>query len=491
MHENLTAKIKCKLHGTTSNQSHHFNLVLIGTDDLSRRPSIAETMSTPSATSNTARTKSSRKLTESLPTTDAGAASGKKAKRARKTPASASPPLVGSITVKIMSGETISIPVSGTSVTAQALKRQIAAVDSVRFPINRQRLVQEVDRSDDTYNDDVILENDAPVACGTELMLFVADVAPMTLVRDVEGPSGDGAQDFENPRCAVLDSARDRLIVADTDNNRVVALHRTTLALAWQHGEVGSPGGGVDLLSNPVCCALSADGLHLFVLAETSRNSQDARIVTLCARTGSFISEHEIDVHLHVNRVTQNITVCAATGHVWIADVCGGRILCYDPSARTRSNTWRLVTSLGGLDTPLKLAIRGNHLLVSEYDSPGIQVLDVTNKLALVCTLAAEEFQRSVFSMDDHVFIGVEDSCRGFLVLDLSSDDHKKVEIDSPTLNQDDDNNHDEENANEFLNLESLALCSVTNELYVINRFNECWCGTCADEFRLSIYTSV
>jgi hypothetical protein len=161
MHENLTAKTKCKLHGTWSNQSHHFNLVLIGTDDLSRRHSIAERMSTPSAISNSARTKSSRKLAESLPSTDAGAASGKKIKRARKTPASASLPLVGNITVKIMSGETISIPVSGASVTAQALKRQIAAVDGVRFPINRQRLVREVDRSDDMYSDDVILENDA------------------------------------------------------------------------------------------------------------------------------------------------------------------------------------------------------------------------------------------------------------------------------------------------------------------------------------------
>jgi hypothetical protein len=106
--------------------------------------------------------------------------------------------------------------------------------------------------------------------------------------------------------------------------------------------------------------------------------------------------------------------------------------------------------------------------------------------------LAAEEFQRSVFSSTDgHVFIGVEDSCRGCLVLDLSSDDHKKVEIDSPTLNRDDDNNHDEENDDEHFDLESLALCSTTNELYVINRYNECWCGTCADDYRLSIYTTV
>jgi hypothetical protein len=431
-------------------------------------------MSAPSSAPGTVRIKNSRKPIESLPSSSSNLVTNVKKIKLTQTLA------LGSVKIKTMSGDVITIPTSSASMTVLALKRQIEAVDSARFPVSRQRLVRDVG-SDDTGSDDAILENDAPVACGSKLALFVADVAPMTLVRDIDGPSDDGATEFSNPRCAVIDSARDHLIVADTDNHRVVALDRANLSLIWQHGDVGRSGTGKDLLSNPVSCALSADGSLLFVLAE------GARIVTLSALTGSYVSEHEIDMHLHLNRETQNIDVCAATGKVWIADVCGGRVLCFDPSARTRSNTWRLVDSIGGFGTPLKLAVMGNRLLVSDRGSFGIQVFD-TSMLTPVSMLAEGYSQHSLFCVANHVVVGIEDSHRGFRVFDMScgvSGEPKEIDLNSTVLNLD-----DEQDDGKYLDPESVALCSATNELYIV-RNESCDCGECGPAFQLSIYSSI
>lgn len=190
----------------------------------------------------------------------------------------------------------------------------------------------------------------------------------------------------------VVDSARERLIIADTGSHRVICIDisRASLELVqprrvWQHGSAFVRGCADDLLSSPCGCALSLDNSRVHVA-----DSLNHRIVTLCAETGVFLGAFGSRGAL-AGQVSgpRSIAVSPTDGRVWIADTDNQRVVCFDEMvAVIDQEPWRFVAQLGHtessgashdrFDHPRSVAISFDGVLVSVADTYNhrVQVFD-------------------------------------------------------------------------------------------------------------------
>jgi DNA-binding beta-propeller fold protein YncE len=90
----------------------------------------------------------------------------------------------------------------------------------------------------------------------TSLILTAA--SKRMFLASIHGPCGSFDSGFSGPHGVLIDSLRQRLLVADRLAHRVVALDRNSLDKVWQHGVSGEGGSGFANLFYPHAIALSA-----------------------------------------------------------------------------------------------------------------------------------------------------------------------------------------------------------------------------------------
>jgi hypothetical protein len=126
---------------------------------------------------------------------------------------------------------------------------------------------------------------------------------------------------FDNDsRCCMVEDAKDgRLVFVERCRHHVICIDRKTHTLLWKFGRTGRQGRDDAHLSSPSACAPSPDGTHLYIC-----DSENARVVVLCAQSGQFVSTFPASpTYFESAGWTLSMAVSSADGHVWICNPDG------------------------------------------------------------------------------------------------------------------------------------------------------------------------
>lgn len=218
------------------------------------------------------------------------------------------------------------------------------------------------------------LRDDVPlmhqhVVDGAELCVFIDDVEPGALLDSFAACDGDVP--FNMPQGIVHDAQRDRTILCDFDNYRVVCMDACK-RVVWQYGQTRLPGDGDARMRCVRACALSADGERVFVC-----DPDNHRIVVLDAESGVFVFQHAGGLEAPSG--------CGMTDsqHLWVADADRHSVVCFD----THAVPWAVVARAGvdneaGIDArhlsfPRALVVHRERLFVADTGNGRIQVFRI------------------------------------------------------------------------------------------------------------------
>ena len=133
---------------------------------------------------------------------------------------------------------------------------------------------------------------DAAAAASGAVEHVSSDAPPVatlggTFLRAFAGPAARGflPPQFLQPSGIIIDNERNRYVVSDSGNHRIVSIHRISLEVMWQFGELGEAGASAKRLNEPQGIVLSADGAHVLVV-----DSSNHRVLTLRADDGQFVA---------------------------------------------------------------------------------------------------------------------------------------------------------------------------------------------------------
>jgi DNA-binding beta-propeller fold protein YncE len=297
--------------------------------------------------------------------------------------------------------------------TVRSVKQRIFSLEP-SFPVGAQRLVH-VEFGEEAMADDAPLSAYG-VTRDSQLSLFTS--GGVGEVKYVGSVRAAGTSAFKWPEGIALDAVRNRLIVADYGNSRIVALNRSDWSTAWQFGETGEPGSGSNRVNFATACVLSADSRFVYCA-----DGFNHRIVMLDASSGAFVKSFgtmgsKID-QLHF-RSPMGIALDAGN-RIWIADVDNHRVLCYTVDAST-GDISGLVLQIGHagmsgagnelLNLPRSVAIADNRVFVCDKLNSRVQVFNASTG-AHVHTIGGSEssadgefaFPHSVSAADGKIYV--------------------------------------------------------------------------------------
>ena len=169
------------------------------------------------------------------------------------------------------------------------------------------------------------------IAEGPNQVVQIVDGTSFTLLATlgVAGVSGSDAGHFSNPGGVAIDPASNRILVADTGNDRVQLFDATSFALVGTLGQTGTPGADNAHLSNPTGVAIdSANGRIL--VADTGNDRVqlfDANSLALIGTIGVAGTPGADNGHLSA---PQAAVLDPASGYLLVADTGNGRIQVFD-----------------------------------------------------------------------------------------------------------------------------------------------------------------
>ena len=210
-----------------------------------------------------------------------------------------------------------------------------------------------------------------------------------------------------SPGGMVVDTVRERLVIADTGSHRVICIDisRASLELVqplrvWQHGAAFNRGCADDLLSSPCGCAPSLDGLRVHVA-----DSLNHRIVTLCAETGAFLGAFGARGPLAGQfNGPRSIAVSPIDGRVWIADSDNQRVVCFEENiAAIDQEPWRFVAQLGRAESSEASHDRFDHPRSVAISSDGalLAVADTYNHRVQIFESKTHQYVRTIDTRAD------------------------------------------------------------------------------------------
>lgn len=323
------------------------------------------------------------------------------------------------ITVRSMAGQAFAIEVAPDG-RVSTVKGRLAVLDpafDVR-PLQRLHLVL----GDADLDDDAVL-SEVGVEAGSELAALVADPESGAFLGQFDGPSDLDAIAFVMPTQVIADTARDRLIVCDAGNHRVVSLCRRTLALVWQFGTPGTSGRRSDALDFPLSCALSGEHASLLHITDSFNN----RVVTVRADDGTFMSSFGPRASYLPGHLEDPSGIAVAPPApcgrqiVWVSNAANEIVECFDVRADARS-PWRRMGVLGQpgtrgpgndrFDHPRALTTGGDLIFVADCRNHRIQVFNSYDG-AYVRTIGSGpgdaegqlNYPRGISVVDDHLYV--------------------------------------------------------------------------------------
>ncbi len=268
--------------------------------------------------------------------------------------------------------------------SVSAVKERLAVLDpafDVR-PLQRLHLVL----GDADLDEDAVL-SEVGVEAGSELSALVADPESGAFLGQFDGPSDPDAIAFVMPTQVIADTARDRLIVCDAGNHRVVSLCRRTLALVWQFGTPGTSGRRSDALDFPLSCALGGEHGSLLHITDSFNN----RVVTVRADDGAFVSSFGPRASYLPDFMEDPSGIAVAPlapcGRqlVWVSNAANEIVECFDVRADARPS-WRRLGVLGQpgergagndqFDHPRAITVSADLLFVADCRNHRIQVFN-------------------------------------------------------------------------------------------------------------------
>jgi|HubBroStandDraft_1064217.scaffolds.fasta_scaffold00762_15 DNA-binding beta-propeller fold protein YncE len=187
----------------------------------------------------------------------------------------------------------------------------------------------------------------------------------------IAGVSGSDGGHFSNPGGVAFDPARNRILVADTGNDRVQIFDSASLALLGTLGTTGIPGADASHLSSPASVAVDlADALIL--VADTANDRVQlfgADSLALVGTIGVAGTPGSDNTHLSA---PQAVAFDDATGHILVADTGNDRIQVFDLQAAA------YVATIGpiGAVTDLAVDVPGRHLFAANPGQSDVFVFD-------------------------------------------------------------------------------------------------------------------
>jgi tripartite motif-containing protein 71 len=215
-----------------------------------------------------------------------------------------------------------------------------------------------------------------------------------SFLRSFTGPSGRGfvPDPFKSPEGLLCDAERGCLVVMDSGNHRVIAVHRRSLEVMWQYGVMGTAGSAKKQLNEPRHAVLLGRGDDALLLVTDSGNH---RIVMLRAADGTFVAAFGARGSANGQFRQPTGIVVGDDNLVWVADTLNHRVQCFDVSEGPKA--WRYVRQLGQSDVagsgsdhfncPQHVAFDDGRLFVADSLNHRVQVLEVN---------AARLFVRSI-----------------------------------------------------------------------------------------------
>ncbi|MGQ9660706.1 MAG: S8 family serine peptidase [Kiritimatiellia bacterium] len=187
------------------------------------------------------------------------------------------------------------------------------------------------------------------------------------------GSFGSGDGQFRNPRGLAVDPVRSRLIVADTDNNRIVVLNINPTTGALSFGmSFGTQGSGMGQFNKPSAVAVSATTGRIVVADTLNHRIQIFDSAGLFVRSfGSFGAG--------AGFLNQPKGVCAdsATGRIFVADTENNRVQCFTGSGTFLWQTGTYGTGAGQFIAPHDVQLDvGKRMYVVDRINHRVQVFD-------------------------------------------------------------------------------------------------------------------
>jgi DNA-binding beta-propeller fold protein YncE len=194
--------------------------------------------------------------------------------------------------------------------------------------------------------------------------------APLATI-GTAGVSGADSTHLFNPGGVAVDNAGNRILVADTGNDRVQLFDAGSLALVGTLGVAASPGADGAHLSGPTGVALDVSNNHI-VVADTANDRVqlfDAASLTLLGTIGVAGTPGADNGHLSG---PTGVALDPVTGHLLIADTGNGRIQVYDARSAGYIGT---IDQVGNV-TSLGIDITGRHLFAADPTDYDFIVID-------------------------------------------------------------------------------------------------------------------
>jgi DNA-binding beta-propeller fold protein YncE len=215
------------------------------------------------------------------------------------------------------------------------------------------------------------------IAEGSNQVVQVLDGTSFALLATIgiAGVSGADGGHFSYPGGVAYDPKRNHIVVADTGNDRVQIIDGTTFGAVGTIGVAGVPGADPTHLSGPV--AVAVDSANDRIAVADTGNSRveifDAGSLALVGTLGVSAAPGADNLHLSA---PQGVAIDTESGHLLVGDTGNARIQVFDARSAAYLATIGSVGSVGGIGVD----VFGRRILAAD---PGDFVVDVIDADAL------------------------------------------------------------------------------------------------------------